>query len=156
MYSYVRGGHVLYLYVRGGHVLLVDVISFVFFCSVLVSIDSSRVSLPVSSGVGGGVWGCLHITVLVHFVNSAGLSRIYNNTSASGSASAQCPGLACFAGSIYTAVIITAVLFGAKNCFTTIYLLASPASKCVNVLCSITHIYTPHSATLPDIHNCRT
>lgn len=32
--------------------------------------------------------GCLHITVLVHFVNSAGLSRIYNNTSASGSASA--------------------------------------------------------------------
>lgn len=92
----------------------------------------------------------------MHFVNSAGLSRIYNNTSASGSASAQCPGLACFAGSIYTAVIITAMLFGAKNCFTTIYLLAKPASKCVNVLCSITHIYTPHSATLPDIHNCRT
>lgn len=128
-----------------------------FFCVFLfgAGLDSSRVSLPVSSGVGGG-GGCLHITVLVHFVNSAGLSRIYNNTSASGSASAQCPGLACFAGSIYTAVIITAMLFGAKNCFTTIYLLAKPASKCVNVLCSITHIYTPHSATLPDIHNCRT
>lgn len=67
--------------------MLVTLFLFVFFCSVLVSIGSSRVSLPVSSGVGGG-GGCLHITVLVHFVNSAGLSRIYNNTSASGSASA--------------------------------------------------------------------
>ncbi len=56
------------------------------FCVFLfgAGLDSSRVSLPVSSGVRG----CLHITVLVHFVNSAGLSRIYNNTSASGSASA--------------------------------------------------------------------
>lgn len=61
-----------------------------FFCVFLfgAGLGSSRVSLPVSSGVRGGGWGCLHITVLVHFVNSAGLSRIYNNTSASGSASA--------------------------------------------------------------------
>ena len=67
MYSYVRGGHVLYSYVRGGHVYVFvrtwrsrfagHVISFVFFCSVLVSIGSSRVSLPVSSGVGGGGGG---------------------------------------------------------------------------------------------------
>lgn len=70
--------------------MLVTLFLFVFLCVFLfgAGLDSSRVSLPVSSGVRGGGWGCLHITVLVHFVNSAGLSRIYNNTSASGSASA--------------------------------------------------------------------
>lgn len=88
MYSYVCGGHVLYLYVRGGHVLLVTLFLFSFFCSVLVSVLHASLFLSLLAwGVGGG-WGCLHITVLVHFVNSAGLSRIYNNTSASGSASA--------------------------------------------------------------------
>ena len=95
MYSYVRAVTFMYSYVRGGHVYVFvrtwrsrfagHVISFCVFLFG-AGLDSSRVSLPVSSGVGGG--GCLHITVLVHFVNSAGLSRIYNNTSASGSASA--------------------------------------------------------------------
>ena len=75
----------MYSYVRGGHVLLVTLFLFVFFCSVLVSILHASLFLSLLAWGGGG---CLHITVLVHFVNSAGLSRIYNNTSASGSASA--------------------------------------------------------------------
>ena len=70
-----------------GHVISFVIFCFLFFCSVLVSILHASLFLSLLAWGGGG-WGCLHITVLVHFVNSAGLSRIYNNTSASGSASA--------------------------------------------------------------------
>lgn len=61
------------------------------FCVFLFGAGLDRFFTRLSSCLfwrWGGGGGCLHITVLVHFVNSAGLSRIYNNTSASGSASA--------------------------------------------------------------------